>query len=99
MNSLIGITVEDLNRLVSSSVRREVDRLLHELQPQSTLSEREAAKYIGMQPNTLRQWRSLSKGPAYHKEGRSVRYNRKDLDAWLDSTRTFTAEAPDAPYR
>ena len=55
---------------------------------------REAAAYIDHEPATLEQWRYQGKGPRFVKIGRSVRYRRADLDAFLEQ-RVFqsTAEA------
>ena len=44
-----------------------------------------AAAYLDMKPGTLEIWRSTKReGPPYIKVGRSVKYRRSDLDAWLD---------------
>ncbi len=54
-----------------------------------TLTERQAAHYIGMSQSFLRQDRmngireNRTPGPKFLKIGRSVRYLREDLDAWL----------------
>lgn len=53
-------------------------------QSRGTWKEDQAAEYLGMKTNTLRQWRFLSKGPVYLKIGRSVRYRQADLDAFLE---------------
>ena len=53
----------------------------------------EAASYIGMSVSFLRQGRlhgivgNRTPPPAYHKLGESVRYERRDLDAWLAARR------------
>lgn len=54
-----------------------------------TLSDREAARYIGMSPSWLRQSRVSGSAdvPPHLKIGRAVRYLRDDLDAWLESRR------------
>lgn len=60
------------------------------LVPQRALSEIETAKYIGMSRSFLAQSRmdglrdSRTPAPPFIKIGRSVRYLREDLDAWLD---------------
>ena len=36
------------------------------------LREEDVAQYLGMKSSTLRQWRSRSQGPAYHKFGARV---------------------------
>ena len=53
-------------------------------QPWGTWKEEQAAEYLGMKTNTLRQWRFMSTGPVYLKIGRSVRYRQADLDAFLE---------------
>lgn len=55
------------------------------------ISERDAAKYIGMSRSFLAQARmdgprkNRTPAPPFIKIGRSVRYLREDLDNWLDS--------------
>lgn len=54
------------------------------------LSEAEAAKYINMSRSFLRQDRmngyreGRTKGPQYIRFGRTIRYRKDHLDAWLD---------------
>jgi len=44
-----------------------------------------AARRLGREPGTLRGWRSLGKGPAFHMiSGRFVRYHVDDLQAFQD---------------
>lgn len=43
----------------------------------------EAADYIGVSPKTLRNWRSLKRGPKYVGRGHGVRYPYRELEAWL----------------
>lgn len=53
------------------------------------LTESDAAKYIGMSRSYLNADRSnglrkkRTKGPAFLKLGRSIRYRKIDLDEWL----------------
>ena len=59
------------------------------------LTEKEAAMYIGMSRSFLSQDRmngyrtGRTKGPEFMKLGRSVRYRRDVLDAWLDKHRVI----------
>lgn len=59
--------------------------------PVRSLSENEAAAYIGMSRSFLAQSRmdgprqGRTPAPPFIKIGRSVRYIREDLDRWLDS--------------
>jgi predicted DNA-binding transcriptional regulator AlpA len=49
----------------------------------TAVDERQASKLLGVAVQTLRNWRHLRRGPAYVKMGRSVRYQVKDLEAYL----------------
>ena len=53
----------------------------------SPLCTKIAARVIGLGYRTLEQWRYLGKGPAYFMVGRSVRYRRDELEAWLQNRR------------
>jgi predicted DNA-binding transcriptional regulator AlpA len=59
----------------------------------NTLSTDEAASYLGLSPQTLRRGRmegcrdNRVGSPPYIKIGKSVRYLRSDLDAWIASHR------------
>jgi predicted DNA-binding transcriptional regulator AlpA len=57
------------------------------------LEERDAARYICYTQAALRSWRRKGRGPAYIRYGRSVRYLRSDLDAWLARHRVEPTEA------
>jgi len=58
-----------------------------------SLTEREAACYIGMSRSFLRQDRmnghveGRTPGPAYIRIGRAIRYLKDDLDCWLEQHR------------
>jgi hypothetical protein len=54
---------------------------------QCFMSEREAARFLGLSVRTLQGMRYRGGGPRYHKFGRSVRYTREDLITWARSTR------------
>ena len=45
----------------------------------NAIDDWQAAEYLGISVQTLRNWRSKRRGPAYLKLGRCVRYLRKDL--------------------
>jgi predicted DNA-binding transcriptional regulator AlpA len=50
-------------------------------------NEREAAAMCGWSVSSLRNWRSLGRGPAYCKVGKSVRYLEADLFAFMERCR------------
>lgn len=42
------------------------------------------AEYLGVTEQTLANWRYLGRGPRFYRVGQLVKYDRDDLDAWLD---------------
>lgn len=53
---------------------------------QSTLSPKQAAKYVGISEAALRLWRAEGKGPRFFRAGEKlVRYRRTDLDSWIEA--------------
>ena len=97
--AIIVASVDELRSLIKGAVRDALsvmEKKSHKIR--NVLNEKEAAEYLGKKPGTLRQWRSDCRGPSYHKKGRQIMYQKNDLDAWLASGRTLTAESPDV-YR
>lgn len=57
------------------------------------LTNKEAADYLGVSPNTLEVWRCTNRYELpYVKVGRKVKYRREALDTFLES-RTIGADA------
>ena len=53
---------------------------------QNALTEREAARYVGVSPAALRLWRSEGRGPRFFRAGEKlIRYRRVDLDFWIEA--------------
>jgi excisionase family DNA binding protein len=52
--------------------------------PRAILAPRDVAALMGLSLQTLANWRSLGKGPAWFKIGRLVRYRSEAVEAWLD---------------
>ena len=58
------------------------------------LDEKQAAKYLGVQPNTLSVWRSKQKYPlSFIRVGALIRYTREALDSFLASRTVTPGEA------
>jgi len=51
------------------------------------LNDVQAAKFLGLSVSTLRNWRFLSRGPAYHLLGRRIVYFQDDLEAYIAAHR------------
>ena len=59
------------------------------------VSAKEAARILGVHPNTLCKWRIQGKGPPFVKIGGRIRYRLSEVSAWADQ-RTYlnTAQYP-----
>ena len=55
------------------------------------LNTEEAAKGLGMAPQTLINMRATGRGPAYVKIGGRVRYRLKDLEEYLEARKVVPA--------
>ncbi len=49
------------------------------------LTTRQLAELIGISEISLAQWRARGQGPAFIRLGRTIRYARADVDAWITS--------------
>lgn len=58
------------------------------------LDTRATAEHLNVSPNTLSRWRWTGDGPAFLKMGRSVRYARSDLDAWVAERKRHSTSEP-----
>jgi predicted DNA-binding transcriptional regulator AlpA len=62
--------------------------------PDSALTENQAADFLGLSVRTLQAWRVRGGGPRYVKIGRAVRYQRRALIKFQeDNTVASTTEA------
>ena len=53
---------------------------------QNSLTEREAARYLGVSSAVLRLWRADGTGPVYFRAGsKLIRYLLRDLDRWIEA--------------
>jgi excisionase family DNA binding protein len=51
---------------------------------ENALNERQAAKYLGISPGTLRLWRAEGSSPRYFRAGKLVRFRVSDLNEWIE---------------
>ena len=51
------------------------------------LTQQQLADELQLSLRTLERWRQQGTGPAFIQVGRSPRYRRADVDAWLDCQR------------
>ncbi|HEX8522935.1 MAG TPA: helix-turn-helix domain-containing protein [Tepidisphaeraceae bacterium] len=57
------------------------------------VDEDAAAKFLGLQKQTLAKWRLVGKGPSFCRFGRSIRYRPRDLEAFVESHMVNHGEA------
>ena len=58
-----------------------------------------AADYIGKTESTLEKWRVTGGGPPFIKSGRTIVYDIRDLDDWLDERRFRSTSEVDAAWQ
>lgn len=52
--------------------------------PEPLLTPEQASEWLSIPVGTLRQWRSLGRGPVYVKVGHFVRYKAADLAKFIE---------------
>jgi len=55
--------------------------------PADLLDDLQVAAILGVQPRSVRQWRSQRGLPFLRITPKTIRFRRSDLDAWLDRSR------------
>jgi len=64
-------------------------------EPAILLTTKEAAVLLALQTQTLEMWRGRGRGPKYLKLGSAVRYERRELEAFVEqSRRRSTSDIP-----
>lgn len=61
-------------------------------QHERLLTPREMSEWTGFAVQTLQNWRSQSRGPAYEKVGRRILYPEGDALTWLAEHRVETTQ-------
>jgi excisionase family DNA binding protein len=56
------------------------------------LTQQQLADELQVSLRTLERWRQEGTGPAFIRVGRSPRYRRSDVDAWLERQRRTKGE-------
>ena len=64
------------------------------------VTERDASELLGVSVRTLQKWRLQGNGPRFVKLGHAVRYDVKDLEAYIESARRrSTSDSEQIPTR
>ena len=56
----------------------------------SFMTAKEVAERLGTTEGVLAKWRTEKRGPAYYKFGRAVRYQRSEVEQWIDAQKVAT---------
>lgn len=102
----LTVTLADLAGLVRQvaalgaslqELTEEVDWIRTQLaevdSPDELITEAMAARLLKVSRRTLQRWRQRGNGPRYVVVGGTVRYRRKEVDAWiLSRERRFTGQ-------
>ena len=56
-------------------------------EPLAFLNEHQLADLLCQSVRTIQKWRVTGYGPPYYKIGRSVRYRRSEMIAWVEERR------------
>ncbi|MGE0700898.1 MAG: helix-turn-helix domain-containing protein [Hyphomicrobiaceae bacterium] len=77
-----GVTLVDTAGLKMIAAIRNA-----EIRPLRRLTSDEAARELGLRPQTLRTWRWRRQGPPWLKVGGKVFYDEREVHAWLERCR------------
>lgn len=80
--SVIVMDPDDLESMIRSAVRAELEEWDGDTETQAWLSPQQTAEIAGVSTRTIRSWISRGVLPAT-KHGRIVRIRRADLDAYM----------------
>lgn len=58
---------------------------------ENLLREGDAADFLNLSSRTLQAWRNRGIGPRFIRAGRAVRYQRKDLQTWIEENTVTSA--------
>jgi predicted DNA-binding transcriptional regulator AlpA len=50
------------------------------------------AEYLRISPRTVDSWREKDFGPPFMRVGMQIRYRKRDVDAWLETTKSAAAK-------
>lgn len=57
---------------------------------ETLLTEHEVAQRLSLRVATLRRWRWAGRGPRFAKLGASVRYDPRDIEAYIEAARRIS---------
>lgn len=91
VQDVVEAAVHEALAAANIGVTREVNEL-ELLNRKALLTDKEVQMLYGINAGTLGNMRSQGRGPAFIKDGKSIRYRRKDVEAYLQSRRVKTYE-------
>ena len=86
-----------LREVIAEAVDKALaDALRGAFNPEAVLTERQVAAEYNIPIKSLQQYRYRGNGPRFLKLGRSVRYRRRDIQAWFEKNEV-KPRSEDAP--
>ncbi|HEM5183766.1 TPA: helix-turn-helix domain-containing protein [Streptococcus suis] len=74
--------IHQIQLLLSNLIQKEIEQLLEQSGLNSPyLNKKQACDYLGISNNTLDEW--IRKGLPSIKIGKTIRFNKQAIDAWL----------------
>lgn len=75
---------EEIHLLIDDVVKREIENQLNNINLESPfLNKRQTCEYLGISNNTLDSW--IQKGLPVVRIGKTVRFNKIELNRWLQN--------------
>lgn len=78
--------IEEIREELKALLTETLEKLDAASMPPKLLDEREAGRYLGVSPGTMRHWRDAGKGPEFMRlceNDKIIRYYIGDLDSFI----------------
>lgn len=83
--------MSDIEAAIDRTMQRYVAHVNKLVRTDGYLNAEEAAQYMGVTPSSLITQRSRCQGPPYIKDGKSIRYKKSDIDAYMERRKVKTS--------
>jgi hypothetical protein len=84
MEKLISPSPDQTLTLLATGIEEIIQLLKAKPASNDLLSQEQAARILGVKPQTMAAWRHRSEGPVYFKIGTLAKYRLADLENFID---------------
>lgn len=81
----------DIEAIIEKAMQKYIAQLNAQSRPDGYLMVAEAAEYMGVTPAMLSTQRHRCVGPPYIKDGKIIRYKKKDIDTYMECRKKKTS--------